>query len=116
MSNVIPLIDPYRARLTELRQWFTKHANEPEGHVAAVTVAITGTGAIVTSGCAIEPEHARQILERLDALRLRLEAIAGKDAAGDRCNQRRGQVIPFRKARRVSSAEQRRETQWFASM
>jgi hypothetical protein len=100
MSNVIPLIDPYRARLAELRKWFTSQANEPQGHLAAVTIAITGSGSIVTSGCAIEPEHARQILGRLDLLRVRLQAIAEKDIPV-RAEDRGAKVIPLHRQRSI---------------
>lgn len=76
MRNVLPLFDPRRARLAELRQWFTEQAHEPSGHVAAVSVAITGNGMVNTSGCGIEPEHASVILEELKGVVARLEAIA----------------------------------------
>jgi len=76
LQNVIPLFNSRRARLIELRQWFTQQAQEPSGHVAAVSVAITGNGMVNSSGCGIEPEHAAVILDELKGVVYRLEVIA----------------------------------------
>lgn len=96
MRNVLPLFDPRRARLAELRQWFTDQAQEPAGHVAAVSVAITGNGMVNTSGCGIEPEHATVILEELRTVVARLEAIVAGQAPAPRQAGHQCQVIPLR--------------------
>lgn len=99
MSNVLPFVDPYRQRLAHVRSWFIEQGNEPEGHVAALTIAVTGSGALNVRGCTIEPGHAEVMLERLDAIRERLARIASKGAAsvesitGHEC-----QVIPMRRS------------------
>jgi len=62
LQNVLPLFDSRRARLAELRQWFIDQAQEPAGHVAAISVSVTGDGMVNTSGCGVEPEHAAEIL------------------------------------------------------
>ncbi len=95
MSNVLPLFDSRRVRLAELRQWFTEQAHEPSGHVAAVSIAITGDGMVNTSGCGVEPHHALTLLEELEEVRERLEVIAGEQAR--RPAVRRGVVVPFRR-------------------
>lgn len=96
MSNVLPLFDPRRARLVELRQWFTDQAQEPAGHVAAVSVSVTGDGMVNTSGCGIEPEHAAVILEELRTVAARLEAIVAGQAPASRQLRRQCQVIQLR--------------------
>lgn len=93
MQNVVPLFDSRRARLTELRQWFTEQAKEPSGHVAAVSVAITGNGMVNTSGCGIEPEHACVILDELKGVVARLEAIATGSVPVVPAKRRQCQVI-----------------------
>ena len=98
MRNVLPLFDPRRARLTELRQWFTDQAQEPAGHVAAVSVAITGSGMVNTGGCGIEPEHAAVILEELRTVVSRLEAIVTGQAAAPRQAPQQYQVIPLHRS------------------
>ncbi len=97
MRNVIPLFDSRRARLAELRQWFTEQAQDRSGHVAAVSVTITGNGMVNTSGCGIEPEHASVILEELKGVVARLEAIAtGKVPAASAVRRHQCQVIQLR--------------------
>ncbi len=99
MTNVLPFIDPYRERLAELRTWFFDQANDEEGHVAGLTIAVSGTGALNIRGCAIEPSHAEMMLGRLDAIRDRLERIAAK--AGSSSEPFHGvqcQVIPLRRS------------------
>lgn len=98
MSNVLPFIDPYRERLTQVRRWFTDQANEPEGHLAALTIAVTGGGALAVKGCTIGPSHAELMLERLDAVRERLERVAGKVAAPASFHASQCQVIPLRRS------------------
>lgn len=99
MSNVLPFVDPYRQRLAQVRSWFMDQASDPEGHVAALSIAVTGSGALNVRGCTIEPSHAELILERLDVIRARLERIASKGAAAEysfpvhQC-----QVIPLRRS------------------
>ena len=95
MRNVLPLFDSHRARVAELRKWFTEQAHEPSGHVAAVSVAITGDGMVNTSGCGIEPKHAAVILEELKGVVARLEAIAAEDAPPQRLASHQCQVIPM---------------------
>lgn len=80
-SNVIQFNDPYRERLTQVRDWFVDQANNPEGHLAALTIAVTGSGALEVKGCTIGPSHAELMLGRLDAVKKRLERIAGKQTA-----------------------------------
>lgn len=80
-----------------MRQWFTEQAHEPSGHVAAVSVAITGNGMVNTSGCGIEPEHAAVILEELKGVVARLEAIAAGQAAVAPAKRQQCQVIPIRR-------------------
>jgi hypothetical protein len=65
-----------RNRKLELRNWFLEQAKEPAGHVAAVSVSITGDGMVNTSGCGIEPEHAVVILEEIKEVVARLEDVA----------------------------------------
>lgn len=99
MSNVLPFVDPYRQRLTQVRSWFMDQASDPEGHVAALSIAVTGSGALNVRGCTIEPSHAEMILERLDVIRARLERIARKGAAGeDSFPVHQCQVIPLRRS------------------
>lgn len=98
LRNVLPLFDSRRARLAELRQWFTEQAHEPSGHVAAVSVAITGDGMVNTSGCGIEPEHAAVILEELKGVVARLEAIATGQASVVPVKRHQCQVIPLRRS------------------
>lgn len=99
LSNVIPFVDPYRQRLAQVRSWFNDQANDKEGHVAALTIAVAGSGALNVRGCTIGPGHAELMLGRLDAIRERLERIASKGAAsvesitGHECR-----VIPMRRS------------------
>lgn len=99
MSNVLPFIDPYRERLAELRTWFQDQASDPEGHVSALTIAVTGSGALSVKGCTIGPSHAELMLARLDAVRARLERIAAKGSqVGDSFQAQTCRVIPFRRS------------------
>lgn len=99
MRNVLPLYESRRARMAELCQWFTEQALEPSGHVAAVSVAITGDGMLNTSGCGIEPEHAALILEELKGVVARLEVIATWQAPAVSAGQAdQCQVIPLRRS------------------
>ncbi len=95
MSNVLPLFDSRRTRMAELRQWFTDQSHEPAGHVAAVSVAITGDGMVNTSGCGIEPDHAAVILEELKGVTIRLEAIVAGNAPRSKTVRAQCQVIPL---------------------
>lgn len=95
MSNVLPFIDPYRQRLTQVRTWFLDQASEPEGHVSALTIAVTGSGALSVRGCKIGPTHAEMMLAKLNAIRGRLEVIAGAQAR--RPVVHKGVVVPFRR-------------------
>lgn len=81
MNNVLPLFDSRRARMAELRQWFTEQAQEPSGQLAAVSVAITGNGMLTTSGRGIDPDHAVVLLRGLKSVVARLEAVVSEDAA-----------------------------------
>lgn len=96
MSNVLPFIDPYRERLAQVRSWFADQANEPEGHVAGLTIAVTGSGALSVKGCTIEPSHAQMMLDKLDAIRKRLETIAVGEAPVSRQVRSQCQVIQLR--------------------
>jgi len=97
LNNVLPLFDSRRARMAELRQWFTEQAQERSGHVAAVSIAITGNGMVNTGGCGIEPEHAAVILEEIKGVVARLEAIAtGQKSAELAKRPNQCQVIPLR--------------------
>lgn len=79
-----------RNRKAQLRKWFLEQAQEPAGHVAAISVSVTGDGMVNTSGCGIEPEYAELILEELAEVQRRLnEVIKGPDKSA--------QVIPFRR-------------------
>lgn len=98
MSNVLPLFDSRLDRLTELRQWFTEQASRPAGHVAAVSIAITGDSMVNTSGCGIEPEHAAVILEELVGVMARLEAIVAGNAPSAMAKRHQCQVIPLRRS------------------
>lgn len=99
MRNVLPLFDSRRTRLAEMRQWYTDQAQEPSGHVAAVSVSITGNGMVNTSGCGIEPEHAAVILEELKGMMIRLEVIAtGQTSAVSTGRPHQCKVIPFRRS------------------
>lgn len=99
MSNVLPFIDPYRERLAQVRGWFTDQANDPEGHVAALTIAVTGSGALAVKGCTIGPSHAELMLERLDAVRERLERIIAKaGSSAEPFHVHQCQVIPLRRS------------------
>lgn len=95
MQNVIPLFDSHRARLIELREWFSEQSAVPT--VAAVSVCLTDDGIIRTMGCGIEPENARFLLERLDGLRYRLEKIASGDVSIAPAVRQQCQVIPIRR-------------------
>ena len=92
MSDIVPLFGTRQQRIAELRQWFIDQAQEPSGHVAAVSVTITGNGMVNTSGCGIEPEHAAVILDELKGVAARLEAISGRQQPAQ---VRRGEVISF---------------------
>jgi len=98
MQNVLPLSDSRRARLAELRQWFTDQAQEPSGHVAAISVSVTGDGMVNTSGCGVEPEHAAEILEELKGVIQRLEVIAFGSAPDSSQVTHQCQVIPLRRS------------------
>ncbi len=98
MRNVLPLFDPRRARLAELRQWFTDQAQEHAGHVAAVSVAITGNGMVNTSGCGIEPEHAAVLLDELKGVMARLEGILAAESPEPCQARHQCQVIPLRRS------------------
>ncbi len=97
MRNVLPLFDSRHVRLAELRQWFTEQSAVPT--IAAVSVSLTADGLIKTKGCGIEPENARLLLDRLDALRNRLEAIATGQAPAVSVGQpHQCEVIPLRRS------------------
>lgn len=98
MSNVLPLFDSRLDRLRELRQWFSEQASEPAGHVAAVSIAITGDGMVNTSGRGIEPEYAAVILEELKGVAARLEAIVAGNAPAPMAKRHQCQVIPLRRS------------------
>ena len=105
MRNILPLFDAHCARLAEMRQWFNEQAQEPSGHVAAVSVVITGEGMVNTSGCGIEPEHAAVILEELKGVVARLEAIATGQASPEQARTvHQCQVIPLRRSAEAASA------------
>lgn len=98
MRNVIPIFDPHRARKAELRQWFTDQAHELAGHVAGVSIAITGDGMVNTSGRGIEPEHAAVILEELKGVAARLEAIVAGNPPATTAKRHQCQVITLRRS------------------
>jgi hypothetical protein len=105
MRNILSLFDARRARLAELRQWFNEQAQEPSGHVAAVSVVITGDGMVNTSGCGVEPEHAAVILEELKGVVARLEAIATRQASPEPARKvHQCQVIPLRRSAEAPAA------------
>lgn len=97
MSNVLPLFDFRRARLAELRQWFTEQAQNRSGHLAAVSVAITGDGMLTTSGRGIDPDHAAILLGGLKRAMARLEGIAvGQTSATSAGQPHQCKVIQLR--------------------
>ena len=98
MSNVLPLFHPRQSRTAELRQWFVQQAREPAGHVAAVSVFITGDGVLKTSGRGVDAERAEVMLAGLRSVVGRLEAMAAEEALGQHHATRQGQVIQFRRA------------------
>ena len=98
MSNVLPLFRPRQSRTAELRQWFAEQAREPAGHLAAVSVLITGDGVMKTSGRGVDSEHAQVMLAGLRSVVGRLEAIVAEESPMRHQASRQGQVIPFRRA------------------
>jgi len=97
LSNVLPLFHPRQSRTAELRQWYVQQAREPAGHVAAVSVFITGDGVLKTSGRGVDAEHAPVMLAGLRSVVSRLEAIVAEESPGQHHTIRQGQVIPFRR-------------------
>lgn len=97
MSNVLPFVDPYRQRLAHVRNWFHDQASDPEGHISALTIVVTGSGALSVKGCTIGPSHAELMLASLDAVRERLERIAAKAGSSpEPFHVHQCQVIPLR--------------------
>ena len=72
MSSVASLFTPNAQRIANVRRWFVDQS-VGDDHVAALAVAITSDGRVVSGGSNIETEHAMVMIEELRALIQRIE-------------------------------------------